>query len=294
MVFPANRHPDIDENNMIKQRSQTNTTLVWVDGEINEAQLQANDADQVGMQACWYGNDYGDSNYLHTPLPSSGNASTEYGMRMWYASDDNTFLQYGWRYGDKNWTAQGQFDNLNGHAGVGCYSWGPGTVTYVMFVNTDNAAEIYWRDTNTSLTSTASHPINKWTKGELFSSHIPDAQRHTNNGSIVPFTIPNLEPSTSLGYTNFFYAQSNATYTMNGYNITWAAENTTIVSADSFTVQGEPGIPGTHLSVSAIPDSDGGNNIVVFYQTVGNDITEFTRDLVAGQWTSADVQIPQQ
>lgn len=56
----------IDENNKIKQRSNSNTTNVWVDGPINSANLTANDADQVGLQACWYGSDYGDSDYTHT------------------------------------------------------------------------------------------------------------------------------------------------------------------------------------------------------------------------------------
>lgn len=87
-------------------------------------------------------------------------------MRIWYASDDNTFKQLGWRFGESSWTEEGEFPDLNGHAGVGCYSWGPGSVTYAMFVNTKDEVEFYWRDTNTSLPSTASHPINKWTKGE--------------------------------------------------------------------------------------------------------------------------------
>lgn len=39
------------------------------------------DADQVGMQACWYGSAYGDSDYIHTDRPSTGStaASDEYG-----------------------------------------------------------------------------------------------------------------------------------------------------------------------------------------------------------------------
>ena len=81
------------------------------------------------------------------------------------------------------------------------------------------------------------------------------------------------------------------THMINGYNISWAAENTTIVQADTFAVSGAPGVPGTHLSVSAIPDSSGGDQLLVFYQTEGNDITEYTRDLIAGQWTGLQVPI---
>lgn len=85
----------------------------------------------------------------------------------------------------------------------------------------------------------------------------------------------------------------NDTQMMHGYNITWDAENTAFAPNNEFTVQGNPGIPGTALSVTAVPDADGGNSILVFYQTVGDDVTEFTRDLVQGQWTSASIAIPQ-
>jgi hypothetical protein len=55
-----------------------------------------------------------------------------------------------------------------------------------------------------------------------------------------------------------------------------------------------PGISGTHLSVTALPNSGGGNSILVFYQTEGDDITEYTRDWLAGQWTSIDIPVPDQ
>lgn len=135
--------------------------------------IKVYDADQVGMQACWYGSDYGDSDYSHTPLPSNGDNSNtsilnyqEYGMHMWYASDNQTFQQLGWRAGDLNWTFQGSWPNKNGHAGVGCYSWGPGTTTYVMMVNLQNTVEFWWKDTNTNTTNTTAHPINQWVNCE--------------------------------------------------------------------------------------------------------------------------------
>lgn len=167
----------IDTNNTVKQRSNNNQTFIWVDGIINGMNLVANDADQVGLQACWYGSDYGDSDYLHTPLPSTngisntsaaGNAAfaDDVGMHIWYASDDTTFRQLGWRDGDTNWTFQQSWLDMNGHAGVGCYSWGPGTTTYVMFVNTNNIVEFWWKDTNTTLASTDTHPIDVWTNCE--------------------------------------------------------------------------------------------------------------------------------
>lgn len=34
---------------------------------------------------------------------------------------------------------------MNAQAGVGCYSWGPGTVTYVFMVDLDDTLNIYWK-----------------------------------------------------------------------------------------------------------------------------------------------------
>jgi len=187
------------------------------------------------------------------------------------------------------WTSQGTWPNKNGHAGVGCYSWGAGTVTYVMMVNLENTVEFWWKDTNTNLSSTTGHPINEWVNSESpFSLVTPSS---TDTPSAASIAINNVQPSTSLGYTNIFYAQDGATDNVVGYNITWNAENTTISGAP-FTVDGKPGLPGTHLSVTAEPSSSGGNNLYVFYQTGGSDITEFTRDIVSGQWTDYVLPVP--
>ncbi|KAF7194603.1 hypothetical protein HII31_04109 [Pseudocercospora fuligena] len=263
----------IDQNNTLKQRSNSNTTNVWEDGPINDLNLKVFDADTIGMQACWYGNDYGDSDYAHTPLPNESpqaNKSHEVGMHMWYASDNNTFQQYGWRDGDDSWEHQGSWPDMNGHAGVGCYSWGPGTVTYVMFVNAENTVEFWWKDTNTNLTNTTTHPINAWTNA-------------------TGISIPNVHPSTSLGYTNAFYAQLEDLY-IHGFNISWAAENTSMY--DPFEVGGPQGLPGTHMSVTALPNNSGGSDLLVFYQTNGSAISEYTRDIIAGQWAQVEIDIP--
>lgn len=106
-------------------------------------------------------------------------------------------------------------------------------------------------------------------------------------------SILDVNPSTSLGYTNYFYAQMADGNAINGYNISWAAENTSFVDEDMFIVNnGEAGLPGTHLSVTALPNQSGGDDINVFYQTVGNDVTEYTRDLEGGQWSEVNIAIP--
>lgn len=103
-----------------------------------------------------------------------------HGMHLWYPTNEHTFKQYGWYEGQEQWADQQQeWNNINAHAGVGCYSWGPGTTTYSMMVNAENTAEIWWKDTNTNITSTSQHPINTWKNA-------------------TGYGIPNVYPSTSL------------------------------------------------------------------------------------------------
>ena len=136
---------------MIKERVKNNETSFWDDGPLNKAHLIANDADQVGLQAVW------SANYPEGIWHG--------GMTLWYASSDTTFQQYGWNYGDDSWTKQEEFKDLNGDAGVACYTWeSDSSVMYVMFVNTEDTVEFWWKDTNTSVSSTEAHPIGRWTK----------------------------------------------------------------------------------------------------------------------------------
>jgi hypothetical protein len=83
-------------------------------------------------------------------------------MHLWYARDENTFEQYGIYEDQPEWISQHTWAGFNGHAGVGCYSWLPGSTTYAMLVNQANAVEIWWKDTDTALNSTTTHPINAW------------------------------------------------------------------------------------------------------------------------------------
>ena len=150
----------------------SNTTNVWTPGPINALQLQAMDDRNVGLEACWYGSFYSDASYDHSPVPgqtntSTGNSSDQtVGIHLWYATNSTSFDSVGWTYGDSTWTQQQSFDGYNGHAGVGCYSWGPGSETYVFFINLDNEINILWKELNTTLVGNATHPIDTWTKSK--------------------------------------------------------------------------------------------------------------------------------
>jgi hypothetical protein len=162
----------ISQDGYVRQKTNSNVTNIWEDGFVNNLNLKAFDADAVGLQACWYGNFYGDDDAKKFPTASGANNTEgfviDHGMHLWYASDEQTFQQYGIYEGQQEWVKQKSWPNMNGHAGVGCYSWLPGSVTYAMFVNLQDTVEIWWKDTNNTLYSTEEHPIMAWTNGENF------------------------------------------------------------------------------------------------------------------------------
>ncbi|KAF2015806.1 hypothetical protein BU24DRAFT_492003 [Aaosphaeria arxii CBS 175.79] len=271
----------LDDKGRVRQKTNTNNTNIWQDGPLNELNLTAYSAPNVGLQACWYGSYYGDSDSSKFPTRDGNNNTIPFnsdtqGMHLWYPTDDKTFHMYGWYEGQEQWAEQHVFENMNAHAGVGCYSWGPGTTTYAMMVNNENTAEIWWKDTNSTGVSTDEHPINTWVNA-------------------TGYAINNVYPSTSLGFTEYFYTQMDDGDIM-GHDIDFKSEKTKLVDKGLFTVGGArgpiPGLNGTHMSVTAVADFSGGTSLYVFYQTRGDDISVFTRDIKGGQWTQGELPIP--
>jgi hypothetical protein len=224
--------------------------------------------------ACWYGDFYGSSDVALMPTASGKNntveASNKAAMNIWIPADDSTFHQYSWFNGvSEDWARVHSWLGKNTHAGVGCYSWLGGTTTYTMMVNKENNTEIWWKDTAENLTSTAEHPVQSW-------------QNSTKAG------IQDVYPTTSLGYTTYFYAQM-ADRSMRGFNILYQAENTTIIDEHVVTdpAGSVKGLGGTHLAMTGYKDS-----MYVFYQTEGDDITAFTMPLGGGEWSNAKLKIP--
>lgn len=111
--------------------------------------------------------------------------------------------------------------------------------------------------------------------------------------------VPGVHPSSSLGYTNYLVLQYGDE-TIRGYNISWAAENTTFAPAknggqgyDEWIIQDVVGVPGTHLSNTALADESGGSHLVVFFQVNGTDIVQYSRDDSGGPFTYSEVPVNQ-
>lgn len=146
-------------------------------------------------------------------------------------------------------------------------------------LNQTNGIEIWWKDTNTNLTSTAKHPINKWTDTPIY----------------LPWPV---DSRTSLSYTQVLYAQSPLTHQFHTYNITFAAEDTVLRPNGTSNVslppplEGQlPGIPGSRLSSSEMTDSEGKTEILVFYQMVGDDLVGFSRDVDSNNWAIININV---
>lgn len=172
-----------------------------------------------------------------------------------------------------------------------------------MFVNQQNTVELWWRDTNETLPSTTEHPINSWVLGKL----VPRTRKVSSTLTCIlaakDVKIPNAYPSTSLGFTTYFYAMLDDS-TIHGYNISFNAENSTFFDADSNTVTMDTDIVvsdlggpmaflnATHMTVSEVPDSvSKEESLLVFSQTRGDDITLFRRNKKGGQRTGGPLPV---
>ncbi|KAE9964793.1 hypothetical protein BLS_008061 [Venturia inaequalis] len=262
----------IDIKNKIREKIYDNSTNNWRDGPIGALGLVAMNETNVGLQACWYGSFYGNANYTHSPIPGSGRNTTSQdqviGMHLWYGVSPTLLEEVTWTYNTSQWYKQDYF-TANGHAGIGCYSWGAGSISYVMLVNLDNAVQMAWKDLNSTVAKTGAHPVNTWVN--------------------TTFTIPDVDPNTSLGYTNYFYAQ-RPDGRISGWNVSWNAEKTKL-TGDAFTIP-KPALDGTRFSVTTLPNKSGGDSLLVFNQQNGTDITQNFRDFTNGQWSYSDLPVP--
>jgi hypothetical protein len=191
------------------------------------------------------------------------------GIQGFYASDPQTIQQVSWTRGTDVWIPQGQF-TANGHAGVACYTWGPGTVQYKMFINLDNEVNLMWRDLNTTIAGNATHPINTWTNSTV--------------------SIPGVLPTTNMGFNDYLVVQM-PDGSLVGNNITFQAENTRLISSDQFQIADEA-LASTHLWLWDLPTQSGDPQLTVFNQRNGSDITLIMRDMVTGQSLTKALVIP--
>ena len=88
----------IDQDSYVPQRASSNSsqfrTNIWQDGPLNSVNLKANDADMIGLQACYWDNFYGDSDYNFSDgfnLANLNIITTPTGMHIWVRSHRHQF-----------------------------------------------------------------------------------------------------------------------------------------------------------------------------------------------------------
>ena len=132
----------ISIDNTVQEMTNNDTTNNWVQGPINNLNLQTIDDPHVGLQACLLG--------PSNSTPTDGSSDQTIGINLWYTKDSTSFGFASWTAGDNTWTQEEIFSDYNGHGGVGCYVPYESNVTYVMFVNLQNETNILWKDLSTT------------------------------------------------------------------------------------------------------------------------------------------------
>ncbi len=117
------------------------------DRPIWNEELQVLKDQLVGLQVCW------------SALGFSGGASSEPGcdqwdqdggLHLWYCSNSNQISAFAGIIKAME-TIYGYPKPCSLHAGISCYKWGGGGVTYPILVNMNAKAEIWWKISNIAL-----------------------------------------------------------------------------------------------------------------------------------------------
>jgi hypothetical protein len=228
----------------------------WSEGLLSVLNLSPLSDSHIAFEACFDGN--------------SGTPDTPAGMQVYYAASASTVQEVSWIEGDKGWTI-GKAFTANGHAGLGCYTWSTTlTVRYIMYIDLNNDLRMMWKDLDTTVVSTPTHPTGVWTNATAVS-------------------VPGVHPHSPIGYNNYLVVQMPDLYLV-GYNVSFDAENSVLTSAQ-LPIQQKP-IAGTHVWLWNLPSS-GDTQLSLFDQLNGADITLTTFDMTTGQNVStAAMQIP--
>lgn len=152
----------------IRQKSNSNVTNVWVDGNINAQNLAVNQTEQLALQACWDGDFYSDSDSPHPfPVINNTNHDSGKGLQLYFAGTSSGVQQYVTTEGLDKWELAKSWTAFTGRSGVTCTCSVEETpVAYTMGINLQDHVEVWWKDTNASNAITQSHPINVWADGK--------------------------------------------------------------------------------------------------------------------------------
>ena len=160
----------VDESFILQNVIRDNITSTWTNGNLGGFNFRGSTDSNSALAVCFEANWYG---------PVVGKSP---GLRLFAGGEDDLIHEYTWALGSTPWETGFTFPKSNGYAGVTC--WPDGGITDVYLQNSDNNLEVWWKDFNTQITNTSTHPLGVWTRG------IPEYFSYLS----FPFSSPSFSP----------------------------------------------------------------------------------------------------
>ncbi|KXT08284.1 hypothetical protein AC579_4610 [Pseudocercospora musae] len=175
------------------------------------------------MAACWYGSETVGS--VSSQGLSRTSNSSDLAIRLRCAEKETSFQEVVYHGDTQQWAKQQTWSDLNGHASPACINRDPGSVDYMMFLDLNDAINIYW------------------------------------------FMLTFRKDGKSvLGYLDYLYAESSFDNLIRGYNIAFAAENTTAQIPYLLKLHAVPGsMPGNDTCFE--PAVAGTGSDIIYYES---------------------------
>ncbi|KAI9760935.1 MAG: hypothetical protein M1835_000074 [Candelina submexicana] len=247
----------IDVDGYLQESINSNKTQGgWFTGPLGQGRFKVSDSPHVGLSAChnpqWYG----------APYNSSAG-----GLRLYYGAGNHTVQELRWIDGRTAWEMGANFPDSDGDGGVECTvaHSAPPSITNLWLLNTKGELEQRWFDFNESA-ATNGHKVGVWSKALTYPG--PRPQSH----------ITAITASKDQKLVHFQLANN----TVRELIVEGTAESTIVRSY--LDIKEKPALPGSHLGSVVLNTTLGGQEIHVYYQTNGSDISEFVRTLDGLSW----------
>ena len=224
-------------------------------------------------------------------------------FHLYYGGDDNLVHELQYNLSSLEWAPQTTFANTNGNAGIAC-SASDSSLSYVFLANTQDKLELWWKDGSHTAANCTKHPVGTWNKG------IKPVVRLRRLGLpllifylLVPSSAPpSIHPNTSISRIrisntgNLLFFQ-DPSYAVKALQPNVAAENSTWGSL--LDIGSAVAAPASQMATNTLFQGNFSNQpnmslteiqaesgFHLFLQERGNDIVEYVRGYIGGQWTS--------
>ena len=199
-------------------------------------------------------------------------------MRLYAGGSHGLVQEYAYTHANNSWAVGFTFPDTNGYAGISG-TWFPYQLTMatLMMMNTNDELELWWKDTNSSATGNATHPVGEWVRGTLVSKHWTYESLNQVSVLIGNYTTGGFTSNTSVCNSGFLYYQDE-TGDILGITLSGTAEAQRW--GTTFIVDGAKALPRTSITcqLGCIPGDH------VYFQTNGSNIVAGDRADSDSSW----------